>query len=130
MQYLGADGKGLMQLRLPLLISAVVIFAPYQSGGTIFVVAPNRSDLAPRVLAATLDDGAQRPAAQEFGHQLTSPRRATRLNTDAPLVSPIGALLGGALSVLWWLSIQQSRVLRRFRYAPRLSRGPPLSQLA
>ena len=91
----------------------------------------NGADLPARMLAPTVDKEAHRPAAQESGYQLTSRRHASRLNPEPSLLSPMGPLLGGAaLSVLWWLSIRQTLVVRRFRYTPRLSRGPPLLQPA
>jgi hypothetical protein len=115
--------------RLALLVAAALIFAPYQSGGETSK-SSRGADLAARVLAPTFDEGAIRGATQDFNHQLTS-RRATRLNTEPSLVRPAGVLsVGIALSVLWLLSLEQIRALHRFRYASRLSRGPPLLQLA
>ena len=129
MQYLGANGKGLMLPRLALLVAGALIFAPYQSGEEMSK-ASGGADLAARVLAPTFDEGAIRDATQDFTHQLTN-RHATRLNTEPSLVRPAGAArVGIALSVLWLLSIEQIRALHRFRYASRLSRGPPLLQLA
>jgi hypothetical protein len=129
MQYLGANGKGLMLPRLALLVSAALIFAPYQSGEETSKL-PGGADLAARVLAPTFDEGAIRGATHDFNHQLTT-RHATRLDTEPSLVWPAGALrVAIALAVLWLLSLERIRALHRFRYAPRLSRGPPLLQLA
>jgi len=129
MQYLGANGKGLMLPRLALFVAAALIFAPYQSEGE--TPKPSRgADLAARVLAPTFDEAAIRGATQDFTHQLTS-RQARRLNTEPSLVRPAGApWVGIALSVLWLLSLGQISVFHRFRHASRLSRGPPLLQLA
>jgi hypothetical protein len=127
MQYLGANGKGLMLPRLALLVAAALIFAPYQSGGE--TSKPSKgADLAARVLAPAFDEGAIRSATQDFNQQLTS-RRLTRLNTELLLVRPAWPLrVGIALSVLWLLTLEQIRALHRFRFASRLSRGPPLLQ--
>ena len=131
MQYLGAGRKGFMRLRLALLISAVLTFVPHQSWGKAPVEPSNGADLPARMLAPTVDKEANRPAAQESGYQLTTRRHAVRLNTEPPLLTPMVAFLGGAtLSVLWWLSVRQRRVVRRFRCTPKLSRGPPLPQPA
>lgn len=118
-----------MQVRLALLIAAAVIFAPYPSGEE-YPEPPRGADLAARVLAPTFDEGAMRSATQEVNHQLTS-QHATRLNPERAVVGPVSALLVGvALSVVWLLRFERIRVLHRYRYSSKLSRGPPLLQLA
>jgi hypothetical protein len=129
MQYFGADGKALMKLRLPLLVAAALIFAPYQAWGKTPGPAEG-ADLAARVLAPPFDEGAIRSPIQELSQQLTS-RHTTRLIPDPKLGHPIAAVRAGVtLSVLWLLSQEQSRDRPRFHRSPRLSRGPPLLQLA
>jgi hypothetical protein len=128
-QYFGANGKGLMLPRLALLVAAALIFAPYQSGEETSK-PPRGADLAARVLAPTFDEGAIRGATQDFNHLLTS-RHTTRLSAEPSLVRPAGAFrVGIALSLIWLLSLEQIRALHRFLHSSRLSRGPPLLQLA
>ena len=129
MHYFGADGKALMPLRLALLVAAALIFAPHQPGGETSSSAEG-ADLTARVLAPTFDEGATRSATQEFSYLFTT-RHATRLSTDPKPGHPISVLVAGiALSVLWLLRPNQNRALHRIHCSPRLSRGPPLLQLA
>jgi hypothetical protein len=129
MKYLGANGKGPMLPRLALLVAAALIFAPYQSGGETSNPSGG-ADLAARVLAPTFDEGAIRRATQDFDHQLTS-QLATSPESGPSLVRLAGDFwLRIALPVLWLLSLEQIQALHRIRNAPKLSRGPPLLQLA
>jgi hypothetical protein len=76
------------------------------------------------MLAPTFDEGALR-SALDVHYRLTN-RHATRLSTQPPLVHSINALLMGlALFVVWLLIPEQTRARHRYRYLPRLSRGPP-----
>src|ERR671919_438498 len=116
-----------MGLRPALFVIAAVIFAPYSSGDRPSE-PPRGADLAARVLAPTVDEGAIRGTTPEVNHQVAS-RHVTKPNPAASLV--IRALLAGVgLAVLWLVASHRLRVPQRSRHSPRLSRAPPLFQLA
>jgi len=118
-----------MRLRLALLAAAAVIFAPYPSGPTSSE-PPGGADLAARVLAPTVDEGAIRSATHDVNHHLTS-RQATRLSS-APSVMSLARILqaGVAFSILWLLGRERIRSRHRLRCSLTLGRGPPLLNLA
>jgi hypothetical protein len=118
-----------MRLRLAPLVAAAIIFAPGWHGQGPRQ-HPGGSDLAARVLAPTVDEGAIREGAEDVGHQLDG-RQAKRwrpaVTFGAVTVSVLGAI---AFVAFWVVASYVVPVLCLFRLRFRFSRAPPRLQPA
>jgi len=118
-----------MRLRLALLAAAAVIFAPYPYGPEPSEPSGG-ADLAARVLAPAVDEGAIRNATPDVNHHLTS-RQASRLSSAPSVMGLVRVLQAGvAFSILWLLGRERIRSRHRLRRSLTLGRGPPLLNLA
>jgi hypothetical protein len=117
-----------MRSRLGLLIAIAVVFAPGWYGQE----APQHhrgSDLAARVLAPTVDEGAMREAAADLKHQLSS-RQGKRSRPSLPSAAIVALGLGAIALVIFWGVARYRQQLLRFRLRHGFSRAPPLLQPA
>jgi hypothetical protein len=118
-----------MRSRLALLIAAAAVFAPGWYGQEA-PQHPGGSDLAARVLAPTVDEGAIREAAADLKHQLSSrqgKRSRPSLTSAAIVAMGLGAI---ALVIFWGVTCHRQQRALRFRLRHRFSRAPPLLQPA
>jgi hypothetical protein len=118
-----------MRSRFALLIAAAVVFAPGWYGREA-PQHPRGSDLAARVLAPTVDEGAIREVAADSKHQLStrqSKRWRPSLTTAAIAAFGLGAI---ALVILWAVACHRESQPPRLRLCHRLSRAPPRLQPA
>jgi len=116
-----------MRSRFALLIAAVVVFSPGWHGPGR-PQAPRGIDLAARVLAPTVDEGAIRETAADAKHQLGG-RQAKRWRPDITFeaVSAIG--VGGLASAIFCLvSSCSGPLLGLYRLPAGLRRAPPRLQ--
>jgi hypothetical protein len=118
-----------MRSRFAPLIAAAVVFAPGWYGQEA-PQYPRGSDLAARVLAPTVDEGAMREAAADLEHQLNS-RQGQRwrpsLTSAAIVAFGQGAI---ALVILWGVACYREQLPLRFHLRHRFSRAPPCLQPA
>jgi hypothetical protein len=119
-----------MRSRFALLVAAAVIFAPGGHGHGR-PQAPRGSDLAARVLAPTMDEGAIREAAADVKHQFGG-RQAKRwrppIAFEAVSAFGLGAL---GLVTFWLFSFHFGSLLVLLnRLSCRFSRAPPRLQPA
>lgn len=117
-----------MRTRLALLVAATVVFAPgWQGDGSR--EPPRGSDLAARLLAPTVDEGAIRDAAADVKHQLDARQAKRGPNVTSATVAAFSFAATG-LVILWVLASCR----RRFSPLPALhaplSRAPPHLQPA
>jgi hypothetical protein len=118
-----------MGSRLALVVAAAVIFAPGWYGQEA-PQHPRSSDLAARVLAPTVDEGAMREAAADLKHQLSS-RQGKRSRPSLPSPAIVALGLGAiALVIFWGVACHRQQLPLRFRLRHRFSRAPPLLQPA
>jgi hypothetical protein len=118
-----------MRSRFPLLIAAALVFAPGWHGQEA-PHYPRGSDLAARVLAPTVDEGAIREATTDAAHQLGA-RQAKRWRPSFSLAGALTLGLGAiALLILWAAAFHREPLPRLFRFRYRLSRAPPALQPA
>lgn len=118
-----------LRSRLALVVVAAVIFAPgwYARGRP---EPPRGADLAARILAPTWDEGTVARAAPEVK---PDPRGqyVERIRSAANFASLAAFTLGTlGLGFLWLTASNRVRAIVRFRRSSRLSRAPPLLQLA
>lgn len=112
-----------MDLRFPLLVAAAVIFAPGWHGQEP-PQHPRGSDLAARVLAPTVDEGAIREAAADVKHQLGG-RHTRRWRPDVTFEA-VAFGVGALAPVIFWLAASYSGPLfGLYRLRFRFSRAPP-----
>lgn len=113
--------------RLVLFVIAAVIFAPgwYGRGRS---EPPLGGDLAARILAPTWDEGAVARAAPEVKPLLRGHYERFHSVTFAYLAAFIPGTL--ALAFLWLIVPNRVRSILRFHTSTRVSRAPPVLQLA
>ncbi|MDQ3662680.1 MAG: hypothetical protein M3454_16820 [Actinomycetota bacterium] len=118
-----------MRSRFALLIAAVVVFAPGWHGPGR-PQAPRGIDLAARVLAPTVDEGAIRQTGADAKHQLGSRhKKQLRPGITFEAVATFG--VGGlALAIFWLVTSYSGRLLGLFQLRFRFSRAPPRLQPA
>ena len=118
-----------MRSRFALLVAIAVVFAPGWYGQEA-PQHPRGSDLAARVLAPTVDEGAMREAAGGLKDQVSSrhgKRWRPSLTSAAIVAFGPGAI---ALVIFWGASRHRQQLPCRFRLRHRFSRAPPLLQPA
>jgi hypothetical protein len=118
-----------MRSRFALLVATAVVFAPGWYGQE----APQHrwgGDLAARVLAPTVDEGAMREAAADLKHQLSS-RQGKRWRPSLPSAAIVALGLGAiSLVIFWGVACHRQQPPLRLRLRHRFSRAPPLLQHA
>ena len=116
-----------MRSRFTLLIAAAIVFAPGWSGRAAPSHEPGR-ELAARVLAPTVDEGALQTAPSVKKQLRTGRGEVDPLDVATPIVDSL--LLAVALTVLGFLvaGIKRSISARHIRFSP--SRAPPNLQPA
>jgi hypothetical protein len=118
-----------MRSRLALVVAASVIFAPGWYGQEA-PQHPRDRDLAARVLAPTVDEGAMREAAADLKHQLGS-RQGKRWGPSLPSAAIVAIGLGAiALVIFWGVACHRQQLPFPLRLRHRFSRAPPLLQHA
>ena len=118
-----------MRSRFALLIATAVVFAPGWYGQEV-PQHPRGSDLAARVLAPTVDEGAIREAAADLKHQLGS-RQGKRWRPSPPSAAIVALGLGAvALVIFWGVPRYRQGLFLRLRLRHRFSRAPPRFQPA
>jgi hypothetical protein len=118
-----------MRSRFALLIATAVVFAPGWYGQEA-PEHPRGSDLAARVLAPTVDEGAIREIGADPKHQLStrqSKRWRPSLSSAAIAAFGLGAI---ALLIFWAVACHRESQPPRLRLRHRLSRAPPRLQPA
>jgi hypothetical protein len=118
-----------MRSRFALLIAAAVIFAPgWQGQGS-----PQHlqgSDLATRVFAPAVNEGAIRGAAADIKHELSG-RHAKRWRTGITFeVIPTFGLGALALVIFWVVALYSGPLPGLYRLRFRFTRAPPRFQPA
>jgi hypothetical protein len=126
-KYLGPSSEGwLMRSRFVFLLVGAVVFAPGWHGGGASE-HPRGSDLAARVLAPTVDEGAIREEAH-IEHQLSG-RHAKRWRTGITFEALVTLGLGALTSAIFWVIASYSgHRFDLFRRHFHTSRAPPLLQ--
>jgi hypothetical protein len=118
-----------MRSRLALLVVAAVIFAPGWDGQQP-PEHPRGSDLAARVLAPTVNEGAIREAGADVRHQLSG-RQAKRWRPDVAFEAVptfgVGAI---TLLILWLVASYPGSLPALIRLRFRFGRAPPRLQPA
>jgi hypothetical protein len=118
-----------MRLRVALLVAAAVIFAPGWHGHGR-PQNPRASDLAARVLAPTVDDGAIREAAADVRDQLggrQTKRWRPGITLEAAATFGVGAL---AFALFWFVASYSGPLIGLYQLRFRFSRAPPRLQPA
>ena len=116
-----------MRSRLALLIATAVVFAPGWSGQEA-PQHPRGSDLAARVLAPTVDEGAIREVGADPKHQVRQSKRWRASLTSAAIAAfGLGAI---ALLIFWAVACHRESQPPRLRLRHRFSRAPPRLQPA
>ncbi len=118
-----------MHPRFALLIAAAVIFAPGSDEQGVSQHPPE-SNLAARVLAPTVDEGAVRETAADLEHQLggwQAKRWPSSSTLEAVLAFGLGAL---ALAILGLVTSYSGRPVGNYQLRFRFSRAPPHLQPA
>jgi hypothetical protein len=114
---------------LALLVVAAVIFAPgwYGQGRSGL---PRGADLGTRMLAPTFDEGTVARTASEIKPHPRG-QHVKRFHPAADFAY-LGAFMPGTLGLafLWRIAAKRVRPIVRFHHSIRLSRAPPLLQLA
>ncbi len=119
-----------MRSRVALLVAAAVIFAPgWQGQGS-----PRHlqgSDLAARVLAPTVDEGAIRGAVADIKHELNGRHaKRWRMGITFEVIPTFG--LGALALVIFWVVVAfySGSFLGLYRLRFRFTRAPPRLQPA
>jgi hypothetical protein len=118
-----------MRSRFALLIATAVVFAPGWYGQEA-PQHPRGGDLAARILAPTVDEGAIREVGSDPKHQLStrqSKRWRPSLTSAAIAAFGLGAI---ALANFWAVACHRESQPPRLRLRLRLSRAPPRLQPA
>lgn len=116
-----------MRSRFALLIAAVVVFSPGWHGPGR-PQAPSGIDLAARVLAPTVNEGAIRETAADAKHQLGG-GQAKRWRSDITFEAVAAMGVGGLAVAIFCLVASYSGPLAcLYRLRFRLSRAPPRLQ--
>jgi hypothetical protein len=118
-----------MRSRFALLVAAAVIFAPGWHGQGP-PQRPRGTDLAARVLAPTVDEGALREATADVKHQLgglQAKRWRPGVTLGALATFGLGVL---TLAILWFVAFCSGSLFGLYRLRFRFSRAPPRFQPA
>jgi hypothetical protein len=116
-----------MRSRFAFFLVAAVVFAPGWHGGGA-PEHPRGSDLAARVLAPTVDEGAIREAAADIEHQVSG-RHSKRWRLGITLEAFVTLGLGPLTPAIFWVIASYSGHLSDlFRRHFHSSRAPPLLQ--
>jgi hypothetical protein len=128
MKYLRPRRRVLMRSRVAILIAFSVVFAPGWPGRG--ASRPEGSDLAARVLAPTIDEGATREAATGLKHQLSA-RQLERWRPGLTSATTVASsVTATALVILWIVAAYPGRLSSVRRFLNRFSRAPPHLQPA
>jgi hypothetical protein len=117
-----------MRSRLALFVVVAVVFAPaWQEGGS--PEPPRGSELAARVLAPTVDEGAVRDDVADVKHQVGARQAKRRPSFISTAVDGYG-FVATVLVVVWMLASSRRSFLPRPALHAALSRAPPRLQPA